>query len=280
MSVATLQAAQPPTAPDGRRLVNFDPELIVSPADNPAPTPAMLASLLAAIREHGQLVPGFVCPSPELPPNKRLCLEGNHRLAVARLLGKPFLAFDLEREVPEEERIRLTFLHNQSRRVMTQAEMAEKAARYMELTGCTAADAAVYLHVSHPTLSRAFGERRIPPELRERAGTLAMSVRSLVAALPPALMGQAVDFAATAGPEGRLPTRDQVSVFIAQLKRAGKHKPPKAKPVTLRVEGRTVTLAVTGGDTAASVSKDLNAILAKLAKLGDVPPEGWHFHFK
>lgn len=275
-----LQAAQPTTAPDGRRLVEFDPDLIVSPDDNPTPTPAMLANLLASIREHGQLVPGFVCPSPELPPHKRLCLEGNHRLAVARLLGKPFLAFDLEREVPEEERIRLTFLHNHSRRVMTQAEMAEKAARYMELTRCTAADSARFLHVSHPTLSRAFGERRIPPELRGRADTLAMSVRSLVAALPPALMGQAVEYAATPGPDDRLPTREQVSLFIGQLKTAGKTKTRKAKPVTLRVEGRTVTLSVTDGDNAASVSKDLGVIVSKLTKLADVSPEGWHFHFK
>ena len=280
MSLATLQTAQTPPAPDGRRLVDFDPELIVSPDDNPAPTPAMLANLLASIREHGQLVPGFVCPSPELPSHKRLCLEGNHRLAVARLLGKPFLAFDLEREVPEEERIRLTFLHNHSRRVMTQAEMAEKAARYMELTACTAADAARFLHVSHPTLSRAFGERRIPTELRGRAETLAMSVRSLVAALPPALMGQAVDYAATPGPDDRLPTRQQVSLFIGRLKTAGKQKARKAKPVMLRVEGRTVTLTVTDADNAASVSKDLGVIVSKLAKLSDVSPEGWHFHFK
>ena len=101
-----------------------------------------------------------------------------------------------------------------------------------------------------------------------------------MAALPPALMGQAVEYAATPGPDDRLPTRELVSLFIGQLKTAGKTKTRKPKPVTLRVEGRTVTFSVTDGDNAASVSKDLGVIVSKLAKLGDVPPEGWHFHFK
>lgn len=281
MSVATLQQAQPPPASEERRLVEFDPDQVVLPAGESPPTPAMLVGLLPSIREHGQLVPGFVCRSPDLPPDRRLCVEGRHRLEVARLLGKPFLAFDLERAVGEEERIRLAFVHNHARRVMPPAEMAEKAARYMELTGHTAAEAAKFLHVSHPTLSRAFGERRIPPELRGRAETLAMSVRSLVAAVPAGLMARAVDFAATPGPGGRLPTRDQVALFIGQLKLAGGPKQPrKPRPVTLRVEGRAVTIAVADGDNAASISKDLNAVLARLAKLGDVPPEGWHYHFK
>ena len=69
----------------------------------------MLADLLPSLQEHAQFVPGWVCPSPDLPEEKRLCLEGNRRLAVARLLGLHFWAFDLGRFVPEEERIQLTF---------------------------------------------------------------------------------------------------------------------------------------------------------------------------
>ncbi|MHC5539970.1 ParB N-terminal domain-containing protein, partial [Singulisphaera rosea] len=77
----------------------FDPELIITPEGNPAYSPAMLADLMESVREHGQLVPGWVYPSPDLPPEKRFCLEGSRRLAVARALGKPFWAFDRGRFV-------------------------------------------------------------------------------------------------------------------------------------------------------------------------------------
>lgn len=280
--VTTAQQA-PPTPPGLCELVPtyFETALLASPDDCPPPKPAVIQSLLASIREHGQLVPGFVYKSPDLPHDMRVVLEGNHRLAVARMLDRPFWAFDLEREVPPAERIKLSLQFNHSRRVLGRDEIADLAGRFMELTGCTAGDAAKHLNVSHPTLSRAFGERRIPAELRERADTLVMSVRSLVAAMPPALMGRAVEFAATPGPDGRLPTREQVTLFLGQLRLGDTPKPTRpAKPVTLRVDARTVTFTVADGDNAASVSKDLNAILARLAKLGDVPPEGWHFLFR
>ena len=122
---AAVEAARP--RPERAELVPgyFDVDLIVSPDDNPAPKPAMLENLLASIGEHGQLVPGWVCPSPDLPEQKRLCIEGNHRLAVCRTLGLRFWAFDLGRFVEEAERIRLTFQHNHSRRVMPFGELAD-----------------------------------------------------------------------------------------------------------------------------------------------------------
>ena len=142
MSITTLNAVNPPPGRAELLPKFFNPELIVTPDDNPVYTPAMLADLVESMREHGQLVPGFVCPSPDLPEGKLLCLEGNRRLAVARLLGLAFWAFDLGRFVPEEERIELTFQHNLSRRVMSREEIAERAARYIEITHCTAAEAA------------------------------------------------------------------------------------------------------------------------------------------
>jgi ParB-like chromosome segregation protein Spo0J len=280
MSVGTLQASSLPPVRAELVPLYFDSDLIVTPDDNPAPTQAMLDSLLASIREHGQLVPGWVCPSPDLPQNKRLCLEGNHRLAVARLLGNPFWAFDLQKFVPEEERIRLTFQHNHSRRVMSRDETAEKASRFIELTGCTNAEAARLLNVSPPTLSRAFGERRIPPELKPLADQLGLAVRSLIAALPPLLMRQALDFALAAGPDGKRPTRDAVAGFSRQLKKTGRPKARKSKAITLRVSGRAVTLAVGERDTASTVAEDLKAIVAKLGRHAEVPPDGWPFLFQ
>ena len=106
MSIATLNAVERPSEQADLVPIYFDADLVVTPDDNPVYTPAMLADLLESVREHGQLVPGWVCPSPDLPPNKRLCVEGNRRVAVARQLGLPFWAFDLGRPVLEQERIR------------------------------------------------------------------------------------------------------------------------------------------------------------------------------
>lgn len=280
MSTATTKTAAPP--PDRVELAPlfFEPERIVTPADNPAYTPAMLADLLESVRAHGQLVPGWVCPAPELTADQRLCLEGNRRLAVTRLLGLPFWAFDLGRFVPEDERIRLMFQHHSARRVMSREEIAERAARYIELTGCTAAEAAKHLNVSGPTLSRAFGERRIPPELRPRAEQLGLAVRSLVAAAPPAAMTRAIAYAEAPGPDGKRPTRDQVALFLRQLKEDGRSQGRRPRAVTLRHNGRAVTLAVESGDSAGGVADDLRALAARLVKHADVPPDGWPFLFQ
>jgi ParB/RepB/Spo0J family partition protein len=280
MSVATLNAAAN-APPDRTELVprQFDPNLVVAPDGNPTYSPAMVADLVASIREHGQLVPGWVCPSPDLPEGKRLCLEGNRRREACLSLGLPFWAFDLGRVVPEAERIRLTFSHNFIRRRMRIEEIAERAARYIEITHCTAAEAAKHLNVSAATLSRAFGERRIPPELKPKAELLCLSIRSLIAALPVPLMAQAVEFAGTPGPDGKAPTRDQVPLFLRDLKKGGKTKARRAKAITLRMNGRAVTLAVGDKDSAYSVAEDLKAIVAKLGKHADVSPDGWPFLF-
>ncbi len=264
--------------------VYIDPERVVTPDDNPAHGPARLADLVASIRELGQLVPGWVCLSPDLPsPDHRLCLEGNGRLAAVRQLGRPFWAFDLGRFVPEEERIRLMFHHHGTRRRMGREEIAERAARYIEITGCPAAEAARVLGCSQPTLSRAFGERRIPPELRPRTDLLGLSIRSLVAAAPAALMSQAVEFALKPGDDGKRPTRDQVSAFIRQLRKQGDSRPSGKRPraVTLRMNGRTVTVTVDAErDSASGVAEDLKAIVGKLRQHADVPPDGWPFLFQ
>lgn len=282
MSVALPKTGDPP--PERTELVPvfIEPEFVVTPDDNPVYSPAMLADLADSIREHGQLVPGWMCPSPDLPEDRRLCLEGNRRLAVARMLGRRFWAFDLGRFVPEEERIRLLFHHNGIRRQMSREEIAERAARWIEITGATQAEAAKVLGVSGPTLSRAFGDRRIPDELKARADLLGLSIRSLVAAAPVALMSQAVEFALTPRADGKKPTRDQVAAEIRRLRKQsnGRPKGRKAKAITLHMNGRAVTLAVGEKDSASSVAEDLRAIATKLGRHSDVEPAGWPFLFQ
>jgi ParB/RepB/Spo0J family partition protein len=258
----------------------FDNKLIVTPEENLTYSEEMLGDLLPSLRTHGQLVPGWVCPSPDLAEDMRICIEGNRRLAAMRILGRPFWAFDQGRFVPEEERIVLSFQHHQSRRVMSREEIADRAARYMELTQCTAGEAARHLNVSKPMLSRAFGEQRIPAELRPRTDQFGMSIRSLVASVARELMPQVVEFAEAPGPDGEKPTRDQVSEFIQRLKPNAKPAASKPKVISLRINGRLVTIAVNRGDSATSVAKDLSAAVATLGKHSTVQPEGWPFLFQ
>ena len=295
MSVSALNTASPPGSaeagsvaevsavklPERPELVPkyFDTDRIVTPADNPAYTPAMLADLRDSMREDGQRMPAWICPDESLPEDQRLCLDGNRRLAVARMLGLKFWAFELKHSVTEQERIRLTFSDNFLRRRMSIEEIAERAARYVTLANCTQGEAAKHLNISPATLSRAFGDRRIPLHLKERADRLGLSIRSLIASLQMELMEQAIEFAETPVPDGKKPTRDQVAVFNRQLKKSGKHKSRKPKAVTLRINGRTVTFGVSEHDSAASVAEDFKSIATRLGKLAEVPPEGWHFHF-
>jgi hypothetical protein len=161
---------------------------------------------------------------------------------------------------------------------MSRDEICERAARYMELTNCTAGQAAKVLSISGATLSRAFGEKRILPSLRERAALLGLSIRSAIAACPAALQERALAFAETPSAEGKLPTRDQVIGFITQLKR-GEQASTKPRAVTLRQNGRIVTLEVGDDDNVTSVVKDLNAIISTLNRHAAVPPDGWSFLF-
>ena len=273
MSTALLKEIN--LSPDRPELVaqHFAPELIVTPDDNPVYSPAMLADLLPSMREHGQLVPGWVYPSEDLPDNQRICLEGNRRLTVARLLGIPFWAFDLGRFVSEHERIELLFHHHQSRRVMSRDEIAQRASRYMELTGCTATEAAKHLNISGPTLSRAFGEQRILPELRARAEQLGPTIRSVIAAARPDYMVQALEFAETALPSGKKPSRDQVVRFIEQIKDKKRPKAARPKRLKFRIEDRRFEIELKPGDGAETLIEAFKAVASRLQRHRELPLE-------
>ena len=201
---------------------------------------------------------------------------------ACRRIGILFRAFDVGRPVSEEERIKLMFAHHGTRRHWSREIIATKGARFIELTGCTAAEAARQLGCSEPTLSRAFGEKRISPELKPKADLLGLSIRSLVAAAPAALMSQAVEFALTPRADGKKPTRDQVSAFIQQLKKQskGQAKGKKARVIDLRINGRAVMLAIGERDSAGTVAEDLKALAAGLIKHSGVAPDGWPFLFQ
>lgn len=257
----------------------FDTAKIFPSEPDPVTPTAFHLELLSDLRQRPQRLPGFVYPDPVLAEDERRCLEGHHRLWCCKQLNRPFLAFDLGRFVEEAEQIELIVGTNSLRRVMSRGELADKAARYMELKGCTAAEASKMLGVSAATLSRAFGEARIPAELKPRAQQLGQSIRSIIAAAPAAVMAKAIDYAQTPDPaSGKLPTRDAVDLHIRQLKKDGGSKEPKPKAIRLELEGRVITIDVNEGDVASGTAKELKAIASKLAGLGDKKPEAWpHF---
>ena len=165
--------------------------------------------------------------------------------------------------------------HHICRRVMGREEIVQRAARFMEITNCTLAQAAKPLNLSVPMLSKLIGERRILPELKERTDRLALSVRFLISAVPPERMQKVVAFAEQPGT-----TRDQVATFIRDLKAEDKPSGRPPRQITLTLGGRKVTLSVGDKDTAYTVAEDLKAIAAKLGKHAEVAPEGWPFLFQ
>ncbi|WP_076351820.1 ParB N-terminal domain-containing protein [Paludisphaera borealis] len=278
MNVA-IQATARPLRGEKAELVPemFETRRLVLSPDNPLPSPARLAQLEPEIQKHGQRVPGFVFPSPELDEEQRVVLEGAHRMLICQRLGRPFWAFDLGRYVPEEEQIELTFQHNHLRRVMSLDEIVQRAARYIELTRCTAGEAAKSLGISPAKLSRAFGDKRIPAHLRERAEQLGISIRSLIAAAPIDHMTQAVEYAESLGPDGKRRTRDQVAEFIRHLKKGGRNGGKSKKVVSLPFNGRVISVTVAENDTVATVTKDVQALLARLGEHAKVRPDGWAY---
>lgn len=257
----------------------FDPDCIVCPPDNAEEISAVVEALDASWEKFGQLMPAFVCTMPELLPHQRWLLDGRHRLAVARRRREKLWAFDLGRPMSEIERIEFICHNHLCRRVMSREEIAERAAQYMDLRKCTAGEAARFLNISGSTLSRIFGFRRIPPELQVKTELLVESVRGVIAATPSAHMARVVEFATTPGPDGKLPTRDAVAAFVKSLK-AGDKPAAKVKSVALHCGNRVVTIQVTATDNTATVSKDLQAIVARLGKHAEVPPNGWPFLFQ
>jgi ParB/RepB/Spo0J family partition protein len=261
-------------------LREFDPADCLPADDNrPAADRPGIDHLAQSIRDNGQLVPGLVCPHPE-HAGKKLILDGVGRWHCCGLLARKYRALLLPGPVSEPERIKLRLLTNAIRRNMAPQEIADEAARYMKLTGCTQGEAAQQLNLSPASLSRFMTRsRRLPPELKDKADQVCPSVASLIAALPtPAAMQEALDFAAAPGPDGRLPTRDQVTRF-AERYRPKRPRGPKGKSLKGRIDGRRVELSILPGESTDGLVEFLKALAATLAKHKHIPPDSLGFLF-
>lgn len=252
----------------------YDARKVIPPRGNPPADPLRVKALVDSIGVKGQYSAAFICKSEEVADDEWLCLEGNTRAEACRVLNRPLLAIDLERRFSELEQIKFCFDNNYLRRVMSMEEVRERAHRFMVLSKCTSAVAAKTLGISPATLSRAFGDTRIAPPLRERAELLGPSSRYLISTVPPALQEKALEYAETENP-----TRDELAAFIKQLKK-GDGASPKPKVISIPFNGRLVSFSVTDADTVATVTKDVQALLSRLGKHAEVPPDGWGYLFQ
>jgi ParB/RepB/Spo0J family partition protein len=254
-------------------VVELDPAMCLSADDNrPARRPT-IGQLMEGIRIHGQQVPGLVCPHPSVP-GKYLVLDGVGRAYACGQLGKLFRAIMLKAPVSELERIELRSQHNAIRTNMSMEDIADDASRFMELTNCSQEEAARRLTLSTATVSRALNvKRRIPAELKPLAERVKPSIVSMIASLADVeAMRQALEHANTPDKNGKLPTRDQMAVYLDRFKTK---RPREAKPKTLKgiVNGRVVEFGIGSGESTESFIKFLNDLAKKLGKYSDLPVE-------
>jgi ParB family transcriptional regulator, chromosome partitioning protein len=231
----TPESGNAPSNMQETPVLEFATASCLPPDDN---RPPERPGLVEAIRANTQLVPGLVCPHPELPGRYEI-LDGVGRWFACDRLGITFRAMLLPAAVPEAQRIKLRLQHNVIRRNMTLAEIADDAARYMSLTKCTQEEAAQELTLSSATVSRALAvKRRIPSELKPLAEAVRPSIAAMIAALPTSdLMRQALEYASTPGRNGRHPTREQMAAYLEPLK---KTRATRAKTLKGTVDGRKV----------------------------------------
>lgn len=156
-------------------------------------------------------------------------IDGNTRVCALVDLGMTeCLAIELPRDWDEAKILRFSIATDGVRRTLPQDELAAKAERYIDLTGCTQEAAAREFGISPAHLSRALTSVLLPAKHAERAKVLKASVRALIAAIKnSAVQDAAMAYATAAGPDGKPPTRAMVEAWLKrQEKRPG--RPPRS----------------------------------------------------
>lgn len=215
----------------------------------------------------------MVCTHPDpASPFEYLCLDGNRRLAWAKVRNKMVPAFVIDHPVTRIEALRI--LHTSDlKKKLTLQEIANDAAMLLD-EGMSQCQIARHLDRSEATISRALCLSLMPEEERERLLGLGVtySAIAMIAPLTGELKSKAIAFATAPGPDGKLPVRDALSLFIAEQKKGGKPKGPKPQTVTATVNARTITFRIHPGETSDQVIKDLKALIKRLGMWGDEPP--------
>ncbi|WP_435018400.1 hypothetical protein TA3x_000373 [Tundrisphaera sp. TA3] len=156
---------------------------------------------------------------------RRKLYDGNGRGYAGLAAGnvKELVGIEVDDDLDEIGLIDFGATHNGVRRTMTPEDWGIKAERLMELTGCTQEDAALRLHISAASISRALTSLLLPEKHKDKGKLLANSTRAMIAAIKSStVQDRVMEFASTKGADGRLPSRDAVAALIKRLNSEGK----------------------------------------------------------
>lgn len=249
----------------------FDPAECVSPEDNRPVNDDELGELLESLRQDGQIVSGIVSVHPTLP-GKKLVVAGNRRKRCCELLDIPFRAAFIDRVLTRVEIIRIRVGENVHRKNPSPFQLCQDVSEYMEERKlATWMEVSRELSLSPATICRITSVKRIPAELRPKAESVCPSVCWLIASLRSNdAMHRALAYAATVGPDGKLPTRDQVARFVQQLKGKKPPPPPKLKPIVMVIDGRRFEVDRLVDDSVETLVEAFKSAAAELRKHKDL----------
>lgn len=238
-------------------------------ADDPRTRPTyahLKASIAAAGINH---VPAFVTKDGRV-------IDGNTRVAAMLDLGLTEVwAIELPDGMTEADILRFSIATDGIRRTLPPEELADKASRFMELTGSTQERAAAELNISPATLSRALSLSTLPPKIAEMCKDLPFSVRAIIASERDSTVQEKLAEYASTPVNGKLPTREMVELKRKPLK----PKKDRPKSVKGKFEGREFTFTLTKDDKAYLVAEWLKTIAKKIEK-AEIGPEGWSLLFR
>ncbi|WP_169979770.1 helix-turn-helix domain-containing protein [Tautonia rosea] len=231
------------------------------------------SDIAPSLDTNGQTFPGMVCPNPN-PGKPLLCLDGNRRLAWCLSRDREFMALVLDKPVSRSEALRIKHTSDLKKK-LTLDQIAEDAAALLD-EGMTQAEAARLLDRSEATISRALSLSLFPED--ERKALLEKGVchssLSVIAPLCGEQKAKAISFATTPGPDGKPRKRDELVLFIKRMKG---DKEKRAKQVSFTVGRRKLVVQSLKDDNAGALIEDLKALIDRLRRFPDTPPEGWQY---
>jgi ParB/RepB/Spo0J family partition protein len=261
--------------PADPRIIDVELDLLdATDPDDPAHSDG-IDQLIESLKERDNLVPILLSAHPKSPGRYEI-QDGHRRVHGLRHLGKKTArAIVLAEPVGEREQIELYLLHNGLRKTLGAADIASRAERYMELTGASQREAAERLKISPAKLSRDLNDAAMPPEFREATKGLAVAVRQLF--LPvrdKKVRDAAIAFARTPLPGGKLPSRDDVALYLKRAIGApNKAKRPKTAEIKARQGSVVQGLRLRADAPITQVIEELKGLVTAIAKHQDLPTD-------
>ncbi|MBP3958406.1 ParB N-terminal domain-containing protein [Gemmata sp. G18] len=247
-----------------QQIIELNPFDCLPPPDNRAVTTEDVLAMAASFRANGgQLQPAIVCVHPELP-DKQMLLDGFIRNETCKLLGLKLKAVKVDRPFTKAEQAKLRLTANVIRKAMSPLEVANDIMLFIKEEGCTQTEAGEKIGLPQPTVSKYLTVRNLPEDLRQLIldKKLDFNAAYAVATLPTLEMKRE---AARKIVEGGL-KKDDAIALVNSMKGKKQPKQPKKKKFTISFELPPV-------NAAAALVEHLKTLIARLNKLGDIPPD-------